>query len=78
MEEIKLDGEEWAVDEVCIVHAAGAQFQVSIKKAMAEKLKLEARDKIKIYAKKVGHADKAPRKVNNSFNKTEPEEVAYP
>ncbi len=71
MEQINLNGEEWAVDESCIVHAAGNQFQISIKKDTAEKLGLQARDVIKIYAKKVGHKDKEARKIKNSFGKPE-------
>ena len=69
MEEIRLSGNEWAIDETCIVHAAGNQYQVSIKKGMAEKLKLQARDTIKIYAKKVGHKEKEPREIKNNFKK---------
>ncbi len=69
MEQITLDGTEWAVDETCIVHAAGNQLQMSIKKDMAEKLGIKARDIIKIYAKKVGHKDKEPREIKNNFKK---------
>ena len=67
MEQIMLSGNEWAVDENCIVHAAGPQFQISIKKDMASKLGLKSRDIIKIYAKKVGHKEKAPREIKNNF-----------
>ena len=67
MEQINLDGDEWAVDENCIVHAAGNQFQISIKKSVAEKLELEARDIIKIYVKKVGHKEKGAREIKNNF-----------
>ena len=71
MEQISLDGDEWAVDENCIVHAAGNQFQISIKKNAAEKLELVARDIIKMYIKKVGHKEKGARQINNNFQKEE-------
>ena len=73
MEEIKLSGNEWAVDENCIVHAAGNQLQISIKKDVKDKLKLEPRDIIKIYVKKVGHKETPSREIKNKFKK-EPEE----
>ncbi len=69
MEQISLNGDEWAVDERCIVHAAGNQFQISIKKDMVEKLKLGARDIIKIYAKKEGHIEKEAREIKNNFKR---------
>ncbi len=69
MEEIKLNGEEWAVDENCIVHAAGPNLQVSVKKSMIEKLKLGPRDVIKIYARKVGHKEERARNIKNNFKK---------
>ena len=69
MEQITISGNEWAVDETCIVHAAGQQFQISIKKDMAEKLGLKPRDIIKIYAKKVGHKEKESREIKNNFKK---------
>ncbi len=69
MEQISLSGDEWAVDENCIVHAAGPQFQISIKKDMVEKLKLSQRDIIKIYAKKVGHKEGRAREIKNNFKK---------
>lgn len=67
MEQMILSGNEWAVDENCIVHAAGNQFQISIKKDMAERLKLKARDIIKIYAKKMSHNEEEPREIKNNF-----------
>ncbi len=67
MEQITLDGNEWAVDEACIVHAAGNQLQISIKKDVKSKCKLEPRDIIKIYVKKVGHEEKKAREINNKF-----------
>ena len=69
MEQISLSGDEWAVDETCIVHAAGKQLQMSIKKDMAEKLKIGPRDIIKIYAKKVGHKEEKAREIKNNFKK---------
>ena len=69
MEQIILDANEYAVDESCIVHAAGNQFQISIKRDMAEKLKLGPRDLIKVYAKKVGHKEADPREIKNNFKK---------
>ncbi len=71
MEEIKLSGNEWAVDENCIVHAAGAQLQISIKKDVKDKLKLNPRDLIKIYVKKVGHKETPSREIKNNFKKEE-------
>jgi len=80
MEETKISGEEWAVDENCLVHKAGNQFQISIKQAMVGKLNLKGRDVIKIYAKVIGHEEKQKREIKNNFNKpkeeTEIEEVA--
>ena len=82
MEQIMLSGDEWAVDENCIVHAAGNQFQISIKKNVTDKLKLKARDVIKIYVKKVSHNEDEPREIKNNFKKEvtevkEPEEKTY-
>ena len=67
MEQITLSGDEWIADEKCIVHAAGNQLQISIKKCVSDKLKLKARDTIKIYVKKIGHEEKSPREIKNSF-----------
>jgi len=67
MEQTILSGNEWAVDENCIVHAAGNQFQISIKKNIATRLKLQARDIIKIYAKKTSHNEEEPREIKNNF-----------
>ena len=67
MEEIKLSGNEWAVDENCIVHGAGVQLQISIKNNLKDKLKLEPRDIIKIYVKKVGHKEEPSREIKNKF-----------
>ncbi len=75
MEEIKLSGDEWAVDENCILHAAGAQFQISIKKDVVTRLKLKARDIIKIYAKKISHNEDEPREIKNNFKKEYKEEI---
>ncbi|KKN19163.1 hypothetical protein LCGC14_0948490 [marine sediment metagenome] len=71
MEKIILEGTEWAVDENCIVHAAGNQFQISVKTDLARKLNLSPRDIIKIYAKKVGHKEQEPREIKNNFKKEE-------
>ncbi len=74
MEEIKLSGNEWAVDDNCIVHGAGAQLQISIKKHVRDKLKLGPRDIIKIYVKKEGHNENPSREIKNNFKK-EKEEI---
>ncbi len=71
MEQIKLSGDEWAVDENCIVHGAGAQLQISIKKDVKDKLKLSPKDIIKIYVKKVGHNENPSREIKNNFKKEE-------
>ena len=71
MEQIMLSGNEWAVDENCIVHAAGAQLQISIKKDVKDKLKLSPKDIIKIYVKKVGHKETPSREIKNKFKKEE-------
>ena len=75
MEQIILSGNEWAVDETCIVHAAGNQFQISIKKDIATRLKLKARDIIKIYARKISHEENEPREIKNNFKKEYKEEI---
>ena len=75
MEQTIISGDEWAVDENCILHAAGAQFQISIKKSVVDKLKLEARDVIKIYVKKVSHNEEDPREIKNNFKKEFKEEI---
>ncbi len=84
MEQTIISGDEWAVDENCIVHAAGAQFQISIKKDLAERLKLKARDIIKIYAKRIGSKEEEAREIRNNFKKEykaefkeEPEKKTY-
>ena len=74
MEQIILSGNEWAVDENCIVHAAGAQFQISIKKDVVTRLNLRGRDIIKIYAKKVSHNEEEPREIKNNFKQEYKEE----
>ena len=71
MEQIILSGSEWAVDESCIVHAAGPQLQISIKKDVKDKLKLSPKDIIKIYVKKVGHKETPSREIKNKFKKEE-------
>lgn len=74
MERIELNGNEWVADENCILHAAGQQFQISIKKAIITRLGLKARDIIKIYVKKVGHTEEEPRVIKNNFNVESKEE----
>ena len=69
MEQIIISGDEWSSDEQCIVHKAGNQFQIVLKKQLIDSLKLGERDLIKIYAKKVGHLDKEKRKIKSGFSK---------
>ena len=71
MEQIILSGNEWAVDDNCIVHGAGAQLQISVKKSVRDKLKLDPKDIIKIYVKKVGHNENPSREIKNNFKKEE-------
>jgi hypothetical protein len=76
MEQITLSGEDWAVDEACIVHGTKKQFFISVKKSVVDKLKLGERDIIKIYAKKVGHEEKEKREIKNNLTQPEHETVA--
>ncbi|HEC66435.1 MAG TPA: hypothetical protein ENI23_14205 [bacterium] len=69
MEQIMISGPEWSSDEQCIVHQAGNQFQIVLKKRVIDSLKLGERDLIKIYVKKVGHLDKEKRKITSGFIK---------
>lgn len=62
MEQIILNGDEWATDE-CIVHKSGSILQIAIKKHLTDKLVLAPRDRIRIYAKRIGHEDKPARHV---------------
>ena len=70
MEQIIISGNEWSSDERCIVHKAGNQFQIVLKKKLMDSLKLGERDLIKIYVKKVGHLDKEKREIKSGFGKT--------
>lgn len=79
MEQITISGEEWSSDGQCIVHNAGNQFQIVLKKKLIDLLKLKERDLIKIYVKKVGHLDKEKRKIKSGFsNKKVEDESSEP
>jgi bifunctional DNA-binding transcriptional regulator/antitoxin component of YhaV-PrlF toxin-antitoxin module len=77
MEQIILNGDEWATEENLIVHKSGTQLMITLPKHMKDKLGLESRDTIKLFVRKDGHRDTPRREIKAGFDKETRTERPY-